>query len=64
MFIDIYAGDLAIRKLCYFDRPLNNILKSMDGCLHIFCLVNIKSHRIRMLEMQPSLFYTDPLYQL
>ena len=39
MFINIYAGESPIRKTCNFDKPLNHILKVMDGCMHIFCLV-------------------------
>ena len=39
MFINIFAGESAIRKTCNFDKPLNHILKVMDGCMHIFCLV-------------------------
>ena len=31
-----------------FDKPLNHILKVMDGCMHIFCLVSIKTHIIRI----------------
>ena len=56
MFINIYAGESPIRKSCNFDKPLNHILKVMDGCMHIFCLVSIKTHKIRMLQLQPSLF--------
>ena len=54
MFINIYAGDSPIRKTCSFDKPLNHILKVRDGCMHIFCLVSIKTHKIRMLELQQS----------
>ena len=39
MFINIYAGESPIRKTCNFDKPLNHILKVMDGCMHRFCLV-------------------------
>ena len=39
MFINIYTGESHIRKTCNFDKPLNHILKVMDGCMHIFCLV-------------------------
>ena len=63
MFINIYAGDSPIRKTCNFDKPLNHILKVMDGCMHIFCLVSIKTHKIRMLELQPSPFFTDSLHE-
>ena len=55
MFVNIYAGDSPIRKTCNFMKPLNYILKVMDGFMHIFCLVSIKTHIIRMLEWQPSL---------
>ena len=61
MFINIYAGESPIRKSCNFNKPLNHILKVMDGCMHIFCLVSIKTHKIRMLELQPSPFFTDSL---
>ena len=49
MFVNIYAGELAIRKTCNSDKSLNHILKVMDGCMalsfmHIFCLVSIKTH--------------------
>ena len=30
IFINIYAGELPIRKTCNFDKPLNHILKVMD----------------------------------
>ena len=63
MFINIYAGDSPIRKTCNFDEPLNHILKVMDGCMHIFCLVSIKTHKIRMLKLQPSPFFTDSLHE-
>ena len=63
MFINIYAGESPIRKTCNFDKPLNHILKVMDGCMHIFCLVSIKTHKIRMLELQPSPFFTDLLHE-
>ena len=57
MFVNIYAGELPIRKTCNLDKPLNSILKVMDGCnMHVFCLESIKSHIIRMLELQPSPF--------
>ena len=67
MFINIYAGESPIRKPCNFDKPLNHILKVMDGCMQIFCLVSIKTHKIRMLELQPSPFFpffTDLLHRL
>ena len=58
MFVNIYAGELPIRKTCNFDKPLNHILKTMDGgCMHIFCLVSIKTHIISMMELQPSPFF-------
>ena len=57
MFINIYAGELAIRKTCNLDKPLYHILKVMDGCVHIFCLVSIKTHIIRILELQPCPFF-------
>ena len=45
MFINIYAGELPIiRKTCNFDKFLNDILKVVDGCMHISCLVSIKTH--------------------
>ena len=62
MFVNIYAGELPIRKTCNFDKPLNHIFKVMDGCMHIFCLVSIKTHIIRMLELQLSPFCTDSLH--
>ena len=37
MLVNIYAGELPIRKTCDFDKPLNHILKVMGGCMHIFC---------------------------
>ena len=40
-----------------------HILKVKDGCMHIFCLVSIKTHIIRMLELQPSPFFTDLLHE-
>ena len=63
MFFNIYAGDSPIRKTCNFDKPLNHILEVMDGCMHIFCLVSIKVHKIRMVELQPSPFFTDSLHE-
>ena len=63
MFVNIYAGELPIRKTCNFDKPLNHVLKVIDGCMHIFCLVSIKTHIISMLELQPSLFFTDSLHE-
>ena len=63
MFVNIYAGDSPIRKTCNFIKPLNYILKVMDGCMHIFYLENIKTHVIRMLEWQPSPFFTDSLHE-
>ena len=63
MFINIYAGESPIRKTCNFDKPLNHILKVMDGCMHIFCFVSIKTHKISMLELQPSPFFTDLLHE-
>ena len=60
MFINIYAGESTIRKTCNFDKPLNHILKVMDGCMQIFCLVKHQNtHKIRMLELHPSPFFTD-----
>ena len=56
MFVNIYAGELPIRKTCNFDKPLNHISKVMGGCTHIFCLASIKPHIISMLELQPSPF--------
>ena len=47
----------AHKETCNFDNPLDNILKVMGGCIHIFCLVSIKIHIIRMLELQPSQFF-------
>ena len=32
MFVNVYAGELPIRKMCNFNKPLNNILKEIDGC--------------------------------
>ena len=46
-----------------FDKPLNHILKVMDGCMHIFCLVSIKTHIITMMELQKSLFFTNSLHE-
>ena len=63
MFVNNYAGELPIRKTCNFDKPLNHISKVMGGCMHIFCLVRIKTHIISMLELQPSLFYNDSLHE-
>ena len=57
MFVNIYAGELPIRKTCNFDKPLNHILKTMDGCMHIFCLVSIKTHITSMMELQLSPFF-------
>ena len=62
MFINIYAGDSPIRKTCNFDKPLNYILQVLDDCMYIFCLVSIETHKIRMLELQPSPFFTDSLH--
>ena len=44
MFVNVYAGDLSIRKTCNHDRPLNNVLKDIDDCMHVFCLGSVK-HR-------------------
>ena len=63
MFVNIYTGELPIRKTGNFDKPLNHVLKVIDGCMHIFCLVSIKAHIISMLELQPSLFFTDSLHE-
>ena len=63
IFVNIYAGELPIRKTRNFDKPLNHILKVIDGCMHIFCLVSIKTHIISMLELEPSLFFTDSLHE-
>ena len=63
MFVNIYAGELPIGKTCNFDKTLKHILKVMDGCMHIFCLVSIKTHIIRMLELQLNLFFTDSLHK-
>ena len=63
MFINIYAGESPIRKSCNFDKPLNHIFKVMEGCMHIFCLVSIKTHIIRMLELQQSPFFTNSLHE-
>ena len=46
MFINIYAGESPIRKTCNFDKPLNHILKVMDGCMHIFCLVKHQNTKL------------------
>ena len=54
---------VAHKETCNFDKPLNHILKVKDGCMHIFCLVNIKTHIITMMELQPSLFFTDSLHE-
>ena len=32
--------------------------------MHKFCLVSIKTHIVRMLELQPSPFFTDSLHEL
>ena len=63
MFVNIYSGELPIRKTNNFDKPLNHILKVKDGCMHIFCLVSLKTHIITMMELQPSLFFTDSLHE-
>ena len=52
-----------VRKTCNFDKPLNHILKVMDGCMHMFCLVSIKTHIISMMELQPSPLFTDSLHE-
>ena len=64
-----------VRKTCNFDKPLNHILKVMDGCMHMFCLVsiktriismiivNIKTGIISMMELQPSPFFTNLLHE-
>ena len=52
-----------VRKICNFDKPLNHILKVMDGCMHIFCLVSIKTPIISMMELQPSPFFTNLLHE-
>ena len=52
-----------VRKTCNFDKPLNHILKVMDGCMNMFCLVSIKTHIISMMELQPSPFFTDSLHE-
>ena len=46
-----------------FDKPLNNILKVINGCMHIFCLVSIKYHRIRIMILKYNQFFTDLLYE-
>ena len=51
------------KKTCNFDKPLNNILEVMDGCLHRFYLVSNESHMITMIELQLNQFYTDLLYK-
>ena len=38
---------VAHKETCNFDKPLNNILKVMDGYMHIFCLESIKTHITR-----------------
>ena len=63
MLINIYAGELPIRKMCNFDKPRNNILKGMDDCMHLFYLESIKSHIKRMIELQYSQFYMGPLVE-
>ena len=38
MFINIYAGELPIRKTCNFDKPLNHIFKvRMAVCTYLPC---------------------------
>ena len=65
MFVNIYTGELPIRKTCNFDKSLalNNVLKVTDGTMHRFCCVCNKSHMIMMIDWQPSQFYIDPLYE-
>ena len=52
-----FACSVNARKTCNFHKRLNHILKVMDGCMHIFCLVSIKTHITRKLELQPSPFF-------
>ena len=62
MFVNIYAW-VAHKENMQFRQTSEPYFKVMDGYMHIFCPVSIKTHIISMLELQMSPFFTDSLHE-